>query len=230
MTSSKNIELLLDNKKEYLAHINDILIPNYSKELLRIYNNVVNSDTVLKDFQIILSKISNYNHIQIKELYDNIIEKNDYSYFPDLLKATITTIVNINMVMNEMENIKVKIRIPTPENFIHSCFVAIARNLWKKPYLLYHKVRSIERQYNINQLEKIIQNSILYTIRSIIPMDKIVQSYSNKVEIEEVPVSPTLPPPLVLEPEVAPAIANPSESAPVVPVQVPVQVPLQVPV
>lgn len=179
MSSSKNVELLLENKKEYIAHLNDILIPYYTKELLNLYESVAKNDSVLKDYQNVLAKIPEYNHLQIKELYKHIIEANSYDYFPELLKALITTIVNINMIMYEKENMKIKVRIPTPENFIHTCFVAIARNLWKKPYLLYHKVRTIERQYNINQLEKIIQNSILYSIRTLVPLDKIVQSMNN---------------------------------------------------
>lgn len=209
MSSSKNVELLLENKKEYIAHLNDILIPYYTKELLNLYDSVAKNDSVLKDYQNVLAKIPEYNHLQIKELYKHIIEANSYDYFPELLKALITTIVNINMIMYEKENMKIKVRIPTPENFIHTCFVAIARNLWKKPYLLYHKVRTIERQYNINQLEKIIQNSILYSIRTLVPLDKIVQSMNNvETVVEESVVEPVVEEEvkqksLVLEEEVA---------------------------
>ena len=201
MSSSKNVELLLENKKEYIAHLNDILIPYYTKELLNLYESVSKNDSVLKDYQNVLAKIPEYNHLQIKELYKHIIEANSYDYFPELLKALITTIVNINMIMYEKENMKIKVRIPTPENFIHTCFVAIARNLWKKPYLLYHKVRTIERQYNINQLEKIIQNSILYSIRTLVPLDKIVQSMNNVETVVEEPVveTPRIDEPVVEE-------------------------------
>ena len=216
MSSSKNIELLLENKREYIAHINDILTSNYIKELLKLYDTVIKKDTVLKDFQNLLSKITEYNHIQIDELYQNIIQQNEYGYFPELLKATVTTIVNINMIMHETENIKIKIRIPTPQNFIHSLFVAIARALWKKPYLLYHKVRTIERQYNINQLEKIIHNAILYSIRSIIPMDKIVRSFTTDVEEESAPVEVTPVTPVVPPIEVTPVVPQ-VEVTPVVP-------------
>jgi hypothetical protein len=45
--------------------------------------------------------------------------------------------------------------------------------VWKRPYLLYHKLRSLEQQRNIHELEKSIQKSIVNVLRDMVPIEEI---------------------------------------------------------
>ena len=167
----QNFQLLLENKNEYISHLNDLLIAPFVKEMILMYQSVAENSRALKEFQSLLVNIKNMNHIQIKALYKRVISK-ECDYFQELLKATLTIFVKINILSRDDYNdsMKIKVRFPTSENFVHSCLVAVARNVWKKPYILYHQVRTIERQHNLNQLEDIIKSSILYAIRNSLPI------------------------------------------------------------
>ena len=168
------LQTLLDNKKEYLEHLNDILAENLTILLKNMYSNVATKNNSLQEFQLLLEKIPHWNHIEIENLYNTILEKSQCTYLTDLVHAIIATQIKILSLSHDIPSIKkLKIKVPSIQNFIHKCLIASARNIWKKPYLFYHKVRSIELQHNLNQIEEIIIKSINQVIRSCIPYNNI---------------------------------------------------------
>ena len=75
----------------------------------------------------------------------------------------------------------IKLRVPTAEKFIHRVLISCAQSLWKQPYLFYHAVRSLERQYNRIKIEEIIKKQIETTLRNCLPLEQILSLVNQNV-------------------------------------------------
>lgn len=173
---------LLDSKKEYVEHLCDTFAESVVACFQRIYNECIDNPdgrgkSILTFFQEQLGSIARWNVALINEEYRVARKRSGCKYVADLIKAILVTYVKIAIVSNtsSMDCNKVKLRVPTPENFYHKVLIICAREVWKQPYLLYHKVRSIELQQNLNELELIARKAIKSAIRMYIPMDQLVR-------------------------------------------------------
>ena len=174
-------QALLDNKKEYIEHLYEIMIPSIIQEFQNIYLKG-NKSNALQDFQKNLITISNWNEEEINDFYNRLLNKSGCNYFKDLLKGILVTLLKIYVIQDSSKK-NIKLHIPNPKNFIHVCLKNCARNTWKKPHLFYHDVRSIERQHNLNIAEELFIKSINSTIRNALPMQDIFTSIDNE-EVE----------------------------------------------
>ena len=97
---------------------------------------------------------------------------------------------------------KIDINIPKLEDFIHKIYINVARKIYKNVYLFEIKISHLEIQKNNRELEIIVQECILNTIRDSIPVETILKAYMDETceedvieEIKEKPVE--LPPPTI---------------------------------
>lgn len=181
-------KILREQKKEYSDHLFELINEPFIRIFQQIYNECLLSKppAILKMFQKKLSEIPEWNQIKVKSIYDDIISRNKCTYFPDLIKTVYTvTIKNILFGVSPEKRKNMKFKIPTSEAFVHRCLIHIARELWKRPYLFYHKTRSIDCQNNIHQCENIIRKKINIVIRETIPMEWLVSQYNNSITSEE---------------------------------------------
>ena len=187
-----SIKLLRDQKEEYLEHLFDLLYEPIMQTFQDIYNTVQKSSTqqnVLKNFQHELSKIPEWNQLQVEKAYTDIVKCN---YFQKLLKTVyILTIKIVLLGIREDKRDTVKLKVPSGELFVHKCLIHVARELWKRPYLFYHLARSIERQNNLYHCEVILRKKIKAVIRETIPIEWVVDNMadmgmeSDKESVEE---------------------------------------------
>jgi hypothetical protein len=186
------LQVLLETKNELTSHLNDILTDQILQELEVLYDALkTNTSTsgILKKYQEILSNIPDWSKEQKHQVYQRVIGNTGVEYFTQLLHAIMGNQVKV-ILKTEFPNQeipKLKFKIPSAENFIHMCLVSIARVLWKQTYLIYHNVRTIERQHNIAQIEEYIKKSIASTIRFCLPLEhlfKYIQEHTD-INIEE---------------------------------------------
>jgi hypothetical protein len=176
------LTVLLENKKELVDHLNDILIEPLLQEVQSIYDDTraslsirESSSALLKKFQDKLTNIPEWSKEVKHSLYENIVEKSGITYIGELVQGILGTQIKI-IIKTENPTLdvpKMKFRVPSAENFIHMCLITIARTIWKQTYLMYHNVRNLEKQHNIAQLEEIIRKSISTTIRSCLPLEEL---------------------------------------------------------
>jgi hypothetical protein len=90
---------------------------------------------------------------------------------------------------------KIDINIPKLEDFIHKIYINVARKIYKNVYLFEIKISPLEIQKNNRELEIIVQECILNTIRDSIPVETILKAYMDETceedvieEIKEKPV------------------------------------------
>ena len=173
---------LLDNKREYTDHLSDVLCETLLQEFAdgydRIRQNPARRGNVLNLFQSWLAEIPEWNAARVRALYQSVSKRSGCAYIGELVKGILITCVKVQVVSHGSPNEdsrKIKLRVPSAENFTHACAIAAARSFWKRPYLFYHEVRSLERQHNLVQAEALIKTALKNTLRSYLPMDQLMR-------------------------------------------------------
>ena len=161
-----NINILLETKNEYSEEIITSLTPYIKKHFLSIYSDVKSKNKnhryILKEFQTGLSVISKWTEDDKQNVHDTISKK--INWLDDLINAFFVTKSKIIASANHIDQ-QVTMVFETATEFIHKCFLKTARELWKRPDLLYDRVSKVEHQKNLQQLEELIRVSIAQTIR-----------------------------------------------------------------
>jgi len=176
-----NLAILVDAKTEYTKQLVNIISPNIFIGIKTIYNkckNNCNKYDVLYQFQQDLSEIPKWNQEIINEQYSMLIESSNCDWLEDLITAVfvshtrILTSININKNKN-----KINLKIPKVDHFIHLCYIEVARNFWKNPYLFDENISKFEYQRNRRDAEIIIEKTINETIRKQLPVKHILKEY-----------------------------------------------------
>ena len=182
---SKSIKLIREQKEEYMDHLFDLVYEPIYRQYQILYQEVCQSREgqikgVLKTFQKEVANIPVWNQLKVDEFYQTFLEKTKCVYFVDLLKTIY--ILSVKLVLlglpQEHRN-KIQIKIPAPETFLHRLLIHIARDVWKRPYLFYHQVKSVEQQNHLYQFEMIVRRKIRSVIRDTLPIDLMVQHMSS---------------------------------------------------
>ncbi len=173
----KQMQVLLDTKKEYIEHLLDLFTVPIAKKIYKIYNDVKMD---IKSFQKELINIKNWNNNKVKDEYDEIIKKTKCKYFDKLLEKII--LINIKLkIANDIKIDKSDIDIIKSYDFIHKCLINVSIYCWKNVYLFSTKnLKSAEKQYHLNLIESNIRKIIKNTIRDIIPYEKILDLNEEK--------------------------------------------------
>jgi hypothetical protein len=176
-----NLAILVDAKTEYTKQLVNIISPNIYLGIKTIYancKNKTNGKDTLYQFQLDLSEIPKWNQEIINEHHNMLVEASDCDWLEDLLTAVfvshtrILTSINFNKNKN-----KINLKIPKVDHFIHLCYIEIARNFWKNPYLFDDTISKFEYQRNRRDAEQIIDNTINETIRKQLPVKHILKEY-----------------------------------------------------
>ena len=84
---------------------------------------------------------------------------------------------------------KIDISIPKLDHFLHKVYIHAARKVYTNVYLFEKKISELQVQKNNRELEILVQESILTTIRESIPTESIIRAYldeSMEIEQEEI--------------------------------------------
>jgi hypothetical protein len=152
---------------------------------------VENNEAVkyLLTFQNLLSKIPQWNSVIVQEEVQRIINKSGCNYISDLITCVhIIQLKVLTCIRVGNKQKKIDISIPKLEHFIHSIYIHAARKIYANVYL-YERGQNITslkiQQYN-REIESIIRECIMTTIRESIPTEQIVRAYLDEsVEHEE---------------------------------------------
>jgi len=184
---------LHESKNEWCGRLVSILTPLVIEGFKSIFNEswklCVDNNEVnkyLMTFQNLLSRIPKWNSVIIEEERKRIIERSGCNYLEDLI--TCVHIIQIKVVIcirvgNKQK--KIDISIPKLDNFLHRLYIHSARKIYTNIYLFEKKISDLQIQKNNRELEIIIQESILTTIRESIPTEAIIRAYLDESMEEE---------------------------------------------
>ena len=184
---------LHESKNEWCGRLVSILTPlaiegfrslfNESWKLC-VDNNEVNK--YLMTFQNLLSRIPKWNSVIIEEERKRIIERSGCNYLEDLITCVhIIQLKVLTCIRVGNKQKKIDISIPKLDNFIHRVYINSARKIYSNVYLFEKKINDLQLQKYNRELEIIIQESILTTIRESIPTEAIIRAYLDESMEEE---------------------------------------------
>jgi hypothetical protein len=96
---------------------------------------------------------------------------------------------------------KIDINIPKLDDFIHKCYINVARKVYKNVYLFELNCPPLQIQKYGRELETIVQECILNAVRDSIPVEQILKAYMDETieedVVEEIQEQIISPPPVV---------------------------------
>lgn len=181
---SENLPVLIDAKTEYTRQLTQLLIPRLYEGFVSIYEEATQNcedDKSLIMFQKFLSKIPEWTATMLTEEYERIQKKSNCDWLHDLIMGVFVShtkvLASIKLKTDPLRDKPLKIKIPQGPLFIHECYKQCAREIWKNPYLFYHKVSQCDQQRNMRETYTVINDNIEETIRRLLPVKTILQEY-----------------------------------------------------
>ena len=188
------ISNLHEARNEWCSRLVSVFTPLVEQGLRSIFDEAwkmcVDTDEMnkyLMTFQNLLSRIPKWNSVIVEDERKRIIERSGCNYLEDLI--TCVHIIQLKVltcirVGNKQKTIDSSI--PKLDPFIHKVYIHTARKVYSNVYLFEKNVSPLQTQKNARELEMIIQEAILTTIRESIPTEAIIRAYMDEsVEQEE---------------------------------------------
>jgi len=184
---------LHESKNEWCGRLVSILTPLVIEGFKSIFNEswklCVDNNEVnkyLMTFQNLLSRIPKWNSVIIEEERKRIIERSGCNYLEDLITCVhIIQLKVLTCIRVGNKQKKIDISIPKLDSFLHRLYIHSARKIYTNIYLFEKKISDLQIQKNNRELEILIQESILTTIRESIPTEAIIRAYLDESMEEE---------------------------------------------
>ena len=193
-----NISTLTESRNEWTARLVTILCPFIIEGFKSIYEDAYKlcienneEDKYLMTFQNLLSRIPKWNTDLIENEVLRIKENSKCGYIEDLITCVhIIQLKALTCIRVGQNQKKVDIDIPSLTKFIHKIYILVARKLYTNIYLFQKHINPLDMQKHNREIELIIKECILNSVRDTIPIENILRSYLDEVteettEIEE---------------------------------------------
>jgi len=209
---------LTESKNEWCARLVSIFTPAVIQGLKSIFDEAWNIceendelDKYLLTFQTFLSRVPKWNAEIIETEKKRIVEVSSCGYLEDLISCVhIIQLKALTCIRVGQQQKKIDVDIPSVDNFVHKVYSSVARKVYTNVYLFEKDIAPLQIQKHNRELEVIIKECILETIRDTMPIEDILRSYIGETEEEEVEVKEEIlekPAPEPTKEEIADAIA-----------------------
>ena len=187
-----NINSLQESRNEWCARLINILTPLVTEGFRSIFDEawklcLDNDETekYLMTYQNFLSRIPKWNVNIVEEEMNRIVDKSNCGYLNDLITCVhIIQLKSLTCMRVGNAQKKVDINIPSLSEFIHKVYINCARKLYTNVYLFEKNITPLQIQKHNRELEIIIRECMLNTIRDNIPVEEILKVYLDE-SIEE---------------------------------------------
>ena len=188
-----NTSIFTQAKIEYTQQLIDVLTPNMFDGIKSIYDeskvvfSTQTNHSILTLFRTFLEKVPEWNNELVEVETERIINQSHCDWLDDLVTAVFISHTKIlTSIGPNMKNTRVNLTIPKTINFIHKCYINLAREIWKNPYLYDENVSGSEYQKNMRTIELIIKENIENTIRKLLPVKEILKDHLDNFDNNEV--------------------------------------------
>ena len=189
-----NVSALHESKNEWGSRLITILTPliidgykSILDESIKLCRENGENDKYLMTFQNLISRIPKWNAQIIETERKRICDKSGCNYLEDLMTCVHIIQLKILTAMRVgQKQKKIDINIPKLDDFIHKAYINVARKVYKNVYLFEVNIQPLQMQKNYRELELIVQESILNTVRESIPVESILKAYMDETMEEDV--------------------------------------------
>ena len=176
-----NISTINESRNEFCIRLINILLPCIIEGFKSIYNEAydlaVSTDSeekYLMTYQNLLINIPRWSEEIVEKEVKRISESSGCNYISDLLTCVhITHLKSLTCIRPGLKQKKINIDIPNINSFIHKVYINIARKLYVNIYLFEKDIPPLIIQKNNRELEIIIKECTMNTIRDNIPVEQI---------------------------------------------------------
>jgi len=189
-----NVSSLHESKNEWGARLVTILTPiiidgykSILDESIKLCKDNNEMDKYLMTFQNLISRIPKWNQQIVEKERIRICETSKCNYLEDLITCVHIIQLKILTVMRVgQKQKKIDINIPKLDDFIHKVYINVARKVYKNVYLFEINIQPLLIQKYNRELEIIVQECILNTLRESIPVEAILKAYMDETIEEDV--------------------------------------------
>ena len=194
-----NITSITESKNEWCARFTNILTPciiegikSIFMEADKICLETDEDEKYLMTFQNLLNNIPKWSSQIVETEKNRIINSSGCNYLEDLLSCIhITQLKALTISRVGSKQKKIDLPIPNLDSFIHKTYINVARKIYINVYLFQKDILPLEIQKNNRELELIIKEAILNTVRDNIPIDNLLKIYLDETQETEVEVEET---------------------------------------
>lgn len=189
-----NVSALHESKNEWGARLVTLLTPlvidgykSILEESIKLCKDNNEMDKYLMTFQNLISRIPKWNQQIVENERSRICEKSGCNYLEDLVTCVHIIQLKVLTAMRVgQKQKKIDINIPKLDDFIHKVYINVARKVYKNVYLFQVGIEPLQIQKNYRELEIIVQECILNTLRESIPVEAILKAYMDESVEEDV--------------------------------------------
>jgi hypothetical protein len=188
-----DVNTLIESKNEWCARLLNILTPQiivgFKSVFIEAQKLCINNEEeskYLMTFQNLLVNIPKWSQTIVETECRRITEVSNCSYIEDLISCVhIIQLKALTACRVGLKQKKINIEIPSLTNFIHQVYINCARKLYLNIYLFETDIMPLQLQKNNRELEIIIKDVIMNTIRDNIPIENLLRAYLDETEETE---------------------------------------------
>ena len=125
----------------------------------------------------------------MQEEKDRIASVSSCNYLEDLITCVhIIQLKALTCIRVGQEQKKVDMQVPSIDTFVHNVYTNVARKVYTNVYLFEKNIAPLLIQKNNRELELIIKECILQTIRETMPVEDILRTYLGTIEETDVDI------------------------------------------
>lgn len=213
-----SVSSLSESKNEWCARLLNILTPTITQGLKSIFDEAYKLcqdnreiDKYLMTFQNFLTRVPKWNQTIIDTEKNRIIETSGCTYIEELITAVhIIQLKALTCVRVGSKQKKIDIDVPAFSDFVHKIYIHVARKIYTNIYLFEKNIAPLQIQKNSREVEIIIKECILNTIRDSVPVESILRAYMDETEEQDVEVNEVEEPLPDIEVPVPVSVKDPS--------------------
>ena len=182
MDIQEGLDVYSTAKSEYTQQFCIFLIPALLTYFLSLLEEAKEKEKDLKrvlwTFQNLLKDIPEWNTDKVMRETETIQSNTKCDYLEELLTAVFVAHTKVlSAIRINSKSKKLQITIPKVDHFLHRTLSECARSLWSNAYLFSEQATSVDRQKNLRQVEHLLHQAILQSIRGMLPVKNILKEY-----------------------------------------------------
>ena len=185
---------LHESKNEWAARLLTILTPHIIDgfrsildESIQLCNENQEMDKYMMTFQNLIARIPKWNSDIVTSETKRIIERSGCNYLEDLITCIhVIQLKILTAVRVGQKQKKVDLDVMNVNDFVHKAYINSARQIYRNVYLFDIDVQPLQRQKSNREVELIVQECILNTIRDSIPVETILKCYMDETTEDDI--------------------------------------------
>ncbi len=210
-----NINSLHESKNEYGARLLSMLTPliiqgykSMFREAVIICEKNKEMEKYLMTFQNLINQVPRWTSVTIDGEKNRICEATGCNHLEDLLTTVhILQLKSLTAMRVGQKQKKIDIPFPKINEFIHKVYIEAGRKIYSNTYLFELGIPPLQVQKNNRELEILVRESIMLTIRDSIPIKSILDAFlstSTEYDVTEEVSEKVIQEPIHAPPAAAP--------------------------